>query len=149
MRRIRPQRARRALSLKSVVGVCAIAGALFGAAPVAAYAAGVDSTYGTVASYYTTHASLVYSPGYAQAGSHVYDNFGSPHSAGFLGARGRLFTSGGSLSCEGGIWYNASGSSYTDGWSCGRYASGSWYSYGVVWVNGNAYYTFTTPTRST
>jgi hypothetical protein len=64
---------------------------------------------------------------------------------GYAGARGRLFTSGGALSCEGSFGYNPSNTAYAVGGSCTRYYSGAWYSYGVTegW-NGSGYDAFYT-----
>jgi hypothetical protein len=74
---------------------------------------------------------------------------GTPN--GWAGSRGRLFTSGGSLSCEGTNRYN-SGGAYAFGQSCVRSSSGSWYSYGVsLGWNGSGYtsfYTFKSPNQN-
>jgi hypothetical protein len=71
---------------------------------------------------------------------------------GDAGSRGRLFTSGGSLSCEGSNTYNSSTGSLAVGYSCDRYTSGTWYSYGVsLGWNGSGYtsfYTYQSPNQN-
>ncbi len=71
--------------------------------------------------------------------------------SGWAGARGRLFTSGGTLSCEGANTYNSAGVNNATGLSCSRSTSGAWYSYGVAlgW-NGSGYtsfYTYQSPNQ--
>ena len=69
---------------------------------------------------------------------------------GYAGSRGRLFTSGGSLWCEGSNTYNSS--AFAAGYSCNSRTSGSWYSYGVsLGWNGsgyNSYYTYQSPNQN-
>ena len=71
---------------------------------------------------------------------------------GHAGARGRLFTSGGSLRCESSNQYNSTTTSFAAGTSCNAGTSGTWYGYGVAYGwNGSAYsayYTFQTPNQS-
>lgn len=71
---------------------------------------------------------------------------------GWAGARGRLFTSGGSLSCEGSNIYNSSAGSLAVGYSCNRFTSAAWYGYGVslAWNGGGytSFYTFKSPNQN-
>lgn len=90
----------------------------------------------------------------ASAFTHTAPNgFTAP--VGWVGSRGRLFTSGGALSCEGINTYNPSSlasGSYHVAVSCIRNQVGTWYSYGVsrAW-NGSGYnsvYTFLSPNQN-
>lgn len=68
---------------------------------------------------------------------------------GWAGARGRLFTQDGYLSCEGSNTYNAAYGDPAIGYSCVRTQPYVWYSYGVslAW-NGSgysSYYTYASP----
>lgn len=75
--------------------------------------------------------------------------------AGWVSSRGRLFTSGGALSCEGVNEYNDSqleNGTVVVGYSCTHTGTGTWYSYGVsqAW-NGSGYtafYTFKSPNQN-
>lgn len=91
------------------------------------------------------------SPGSARSMSLMGHNDGSTP-VGHAGARGRLFTSGGSLSCEGSNTYNSATNMFAAGTSCWRSTSGTWYGYGVVYgwdgTSYAAYYTFKTPNQS-
>lgn len=78
-----------------------------------------------------------------------------PASAGWVSSRGRLFTSSGALSCEGTNQYNSATLQPEEtvvGYSCYRYLSGSWYSYGVSqYWNGSGYsahYTYRSPNQN-
>lgn len=71
--------------------------------------------------------------------------------SGYMGARARLFNSGGSLIQESSIVYNSvCANSMTV--PTNRSASGTWYSYGITWgFNGsgyNSFYTFVSPNQS-
>lgn len=77
---------------------------------------------------------------------------GGGTTAGWAGARGRLFTSGGSLSCESSNTYNSTTGQPANPSSCVRYTAGAWYSYGVAlgW-NGSGYtslYTYQSPNQN-
>jgi hypothetical protein len=74
---------------------------------------------------------------------------------GYVGSRGRLFTGGGALSCESTNSYSnqsLSPGGYWGGFSCTRFTSGTWYSYGVsLTYNGSGYdstYTFQSPSQN-
>lgn len=118
-----------------------------------AYAGVAYSSYGysTVAGkQYQNRAVIGTSSGNAQATTETKRSSGSTP-IGWAGSRGRLFTSGGSLSCEGTNQYNSTGSGAL-GLSCIRYSVGTWYSYGVslAW-NGSSYqsfYTFLSPNQN-
>ncbi|ABK05568.1 hypothetical protein Arth_4397 (plasmid) [Arthrobacter sp. FB24] len=120
----------------------------FGAGSAVAGDAWGDTGYYTVSGIqYENFARVSTSTGQATAESWAR-RVGGNTPVGYAGARGRLFTSGGSLSCEGVDRYNPSTGSYAVGSSCARYSSGTWYSYGVTqgW-NGTGYtavYTFRT-----
>jgi hypothetical protein len=147
-------RSRSALALAGAI----IAAFLLGAIPTAAYA-NTTSTMGypTVNGKTYRMYALLYIPYPNQAGAYTYNgpNSGSI-AAGWAGANGRLFTSGGSLSCESGWGYSTSTITYPSFYgrrSCMRTQSGTWYSYGVTrhW-NGDSYdnyYTYKTPYGST
>lgn len=72
--------------------------------------------------------------------------------SGWAGARGRLFTSGGSLSCEGSNVYNSGTGTLAVGYSCQRLYAGTWYSYGVAlgWNGGGytSFYTYQSPNQN-
>lgn len=103
---------------------------------------------------YRNKAEVVTSTGQAHATAWVGPRYQSVGS-GWVGARGRLFTSGGALSCEGTTTYNgsslSSGSSHI-AWSCIRSQGGTWYGYGVTYGwNGSSYnpvYTFKSPNQN-
>lgn len=76
-------------------------------------------------------------------------------SSGWVSSRGRLFTSGGALSCEGSNTYNSgtlAAGATVYGSSCTRLTSGAWYSYGVsqAWNGGgySPFYTFQSPNQN-
>ena len=110
--------------------------------------------------YYTVagHQYLNYASVYGDTTNHFSDSttFAGPYSgsspAGWVGTRGRHFTSGGALSCEGTTTYNTSTLQSYQTWyssSCTRSGVGTWYSYGVsaAWT-GSAYqsvFTFKSP----
>lgn len=116
----------------------------FGAQP--AFAGVADSAFGYFtagSTQYANRATILTSSLNAQARTTTYRNSGSTP-AGWAGSRGRLFTSGGALSCEGTTIYNPA--LYpAHGFSCTRLSSGAWYSWGVSqgW-NGSGYNTFYT-----
>lgn len=137
----------------ATAGVAFAVAFLMGVSSQAASAgSAVSSTgYYTVAGIqYLSRAHIATTPGQASAGTWVERN-GASTPGGYAGARGRLFTSGGSLSCEGSTLYNDAGYGVF-AWSCTRSASGSWYSYGVGYGwNGSSYspfYTFTSPSQT-
>jgi hypothetical protein len=88
---------------------------------------------------------------FAQALTQTWWSTGSVTS-GWAGARGRLFTSGGSLSCEGSNQYNTTTGERAQGFSCSRTSSGAWYSYGVslAWTGSGyqSFYTFQSPNQN-
>lgn len=74
---------------------------------------------------------------------------------GWVGSRGRLFTSGGALVCEGTNKYNSDTLSANEtvvGYSCAKFQVGSWYSYGVVqlWAGSgySTHLTFRSPNQN-
>ena len=74
--------------------------------------------------------------------------------SGRIGSQGRLFTSGGTLSCAGAVRYSniaVSPGGFWQGTSCQR-GSGTWYSYGVSYTfNGSGYnatYTLISPNQT-
>ncbi|GAA4626338.1 hypothetical protein [Cellulomonas oligotrophica] len=89
---------------------------------------------------------------YAVASTRTQKNGSGSLAAGWGGARGRLFTSGGTLRCEGTNQYNPSGTTTVAGSSCLLNATGAWYSYGVsLGWNGSGYnsvYTFISPNQN-
>jgi len=101
---------------------------------------------------YINFASIATSSNVAQATTSTSRN-ASTTPSGWAGSRGRLFTSGGSLSCEGSTTYN-SGTiyGYHEAVSCIRFTSGTWYSYGVSYgYNGSGYnasYTYLSPNQA-
>ncbi len=108
--------------------------------------------YFTVAgNQYVNYAAILTSTGHAQASTTTSFSSGSTPT-GYAGSRGRLFTSGGSLSCEGANTYNPGPSYSAIGYSCTRTSSGAWYSYGVsLGFNGsgyNSYYTYQSPNQN-
>lgn len=119
-----------------------------GAAAVPAYAGVASGNVGfyTVAgNQYRNYATIVTSTNSARASTNTGpDNFTAP--AGWVGSRGRLFTSGGALSCEGGNVYSSTSMvkyQYLTGTSCTRSYGGTWYSYGVsLGWNGSGYQSF-------
>lgn len=72
--------------------------------------------------------------------------------SGWAGSRGRLFTSGGAMSCEGVNSYNSGSGTVAFGYSCTRRSGGTWYSYGVsIGWNGSGYssfYTYRSPSQN-
>ena len=121
--------------------------------PLPAFAAVAQSSVGaaTAGGYnYRNYAEI-------DSGVHYARTFGGPSNftvpVGWIGARGRIFSSGGALLCEGATQYNSSSfgpGAYWSGNSCTRSASGAYYSYGVTrfWNGGsyNDFYTYTSPT---
>lgn len=118
-------------------------------APALAQAGRSDSAYGyvTVNGAQFRNRAFVETSGtevWALAGTSMGHTDGSTP-LGHAGARGRLFTAGGVLSCEGLTRYNTT-TAYVAAGSCLQQAKGGWYSYGVsqAW-NGSSYgsyYTF-------
>lgn len=118
-------------------------------APSLAEAGRSDSPYGyvTVNGVQFRNRAFVETSGtdvWAFAGTSMGHTDGSTP-IGHAGARGRLFTAGGVLSCEGTNKYNTTTASVAAS-SCFQQAKGGWYSYGVTYAwNGSsygAYYTF-------
>lgn len=97
------------------------------------------------------YATIVTSANSAQARTSTQWNGGGT-TVGWAGARGRLFTSGGALSCEGTTTYNSVAGWPATGYSCTRTTSAAWYSYGVSYGwNGSGYtafYTFKSPNQN-
>lgn len=133
--------------------VALLAGLAVGASVQAAYAytvASSDSGYYTVAGHqYRNNAYIFsYAPSSHSALAQTYTQWSTPTTAaGYAGSKGRLFTSSGSMSCEGTIIYNTGQAAV--GSSCTRTTAGAWYSYGVSYgFNGSGYspfYTFLSP----
>ena len=127
---------------------------LFGFVPSAANAGSANSGIGTFTTNgvgYQNYANIYTSPGSARAYTYTGPRSTSVAS-GWVGSRGRLFTGGGALSCEGANSFSTqtlSAGTYWSGTSCGRGGSGNWYSYGVsLTYNGSGYnttYTFQSP----
>ncbi len=97
-------------------------------------------------------------PGQADVSTYVGPQSGYSIPAGWMSARGRMFTESGALYCEGGNVYNGGTISYpnlTNGTACRRYGSGfNFYSYGVTksWDGNGSYgnwFTFKSPMQST
>jgi hypothetical protein len=157
--RVGPLRFLERLGRRSVL-MCAaafLAAFLVGVAPGLAHAGWADSSvggFGPVNGHSYENYASVYTPsGYAIAYTYTGPS-GSSVASGWVGSRGRLFTSGGSLSCEGSNTYSTqtlTSGSYWSGTSCSR-GSGAWYSYGVsLAFNGsgyNSYYTFQSPNQN-
>lgn len=127
----RPKSAAKPLARAAVIGI--VVGALAGV-PLAAHAGTSYSAQGTFNHGGTAYnqAAVITSSAHAHASTSTWPAASTP--AGYIGSRGRLFTSGGSLSCEGTTSYNASTLpplGAQPGYSCHRYTSGTWYSYGV------------------
>lgn len=125
--------------------------------PAAAFAGNAYSAigYATVGGrQYENRAAIYTTTGTARAETQVGTTYVTAQ-PGWLGARGRLFTSGGALSCESSTVYNST--SYAAGTrfgtqSCVRTYSGTWYSYGVtpLWNNSgySPYYTLLSPNQN-
>lgn len=100
---------------------------------------------------YLNYATVETSSGRAEAFTQTRANT-IPTPSGWAGARGRLFSSGGALSCEGTNQYNTATGAGVFGYSCIRYTSGAWYSYGVSYGwNGSGYsafYSFISPNQN-
>ena len=141
----------------AIVLAAFVIGMTVGIAPAIATAGTATSATG----YYTIAGKQYrnFAKVYTSTGSATADTWAGPTSvsvaAGWVGVRGRLFTSGGALSCEGTNHYN--GSTMLAGdlfvWnSCVRGGSGSWYSHGVsLGWNGSGYnsvYTFKSPNQN-
>jgi hypothetical protein len=131
-----------------------VTGLLVGGGVAAANAGTADSAYGyyTVAGHqYRNQAVVATNPGAAAASTGTGWSAGGT-TAGWAGSRGRLFTSGGSLSCEGSNTYNGTTGTDAVGVSCRKTGSGSWYSYGVsLGWNGSGYtsfYTYQSPNQT-
>jgi hypothetical protein len=137
-------------SLSAVV----VATALTFAASAPASAGTAESTISGLSANgksYTASARIYTKTASAWAYSSIDSKSGNVPS-GWMGANGRLFTSGGTLVKEGGFSYNsgaASGISVPSGF---YNKSGTYYSYGVVRVwNGksyNSHYTFKSPNQN-
>jgi len=138
----------------------ALAGLILGLSAGPALAGTAYSSWGYFSVAGTSYRNMAYvyadttGSGSAKASTDAGPTSGTVGS-GWVGARGRLFTSGGSLSCEGSNTYNSSSlttSQVVTGASCWRYSHGAWYSYGVAlgW-NGSGYnsvYTFVSPNQN-
>jgi hypothetical protein len=135
--------------------VAAFVGAfLFGFVPTAANAGTANSGVGTFTTNgigYQNYATIRTSTGSALAYTYTGPRSQSVAS-GWVGSRGRLFTGGGALSCEGANSYSTTtvgAGAYWSGTSCTRTSSGNWYSYGVsLTYTGSGYattYTFQSP----
>jgi hypothetical protein len=134
-----------------------LAAIVVGAGTAPSIAAVAYSSVGqyTVGSYtYRNYATVNTNPGIANA---ITDTapWGFTAPSGWVGARGRLFTSGGALSCEGTNQYKSGSTpsgTYFGAASCSRLTSGTWYSYGVsLGWNGSGYqsfYTFLSPNQN-
>lgn len=138
--------------------VAAFVGAfLFGFVPTAASAGTANSGTGTFTTNgigYQNYASVRTSPGSAIAYTYTGPRSTSVAS-GWVGSRGRLFTSGGALSCESANSFSRvtlGAGAYWSGTSCTRGGSGNWYSYGVsLTYTGSGYattYTFQSQQQS-
>lgn len=131
-----------------MVGFTVGAGATLAAAGTSTSAYGYSTINGHQ---YINWASVTTTTNSAQARTVTQWNGGGT-TAGWAGSRGRLFTSGGALSCENTTVYNPSNGSIASGYSCIKNTVGSWYSYGVSYGwNGssyNAFYTFKSPNQS-
>jgi hypothetical protein len=157
---VRLQTRRRVAILLSTVFLASLAWAFSSTAAVASSSVQDNAVTGNAAS----------AVGYYSAGGRSYQNWSVVRTssfkadattltaftsglttAGYAGSRGRLFTSGGSLSCEGVNSYNTQDLAAV-GYSCIRKTSGAWYSYGVSYAwNGsgyNAFYTFKSPNQN-
>lgn len=100
---------------------------------------------------YSASAAVYTKTGSAWAYSRLDSKSGNVAS-GWMGANGRLFTSGGTLVKEGGFSYNSGAASGISIPSGTYYKSGTYHSYGVVRVwNGSSYnshYTFKSPNQN-
>jgi hypothetical protein len=135
-----------------------IAAALLGSSVGAANAGTAKSAYGylTTGGYQYQNYALISTNTqfhYATAWTTSKRTTGNTTPVGWAGSRGRLFTSGGAMWCEGTTLYNTG----TVGWaadasSCTANATGAWYSYGVAygWHGSGytAYYTFLSPNQN-
>lgn len=130
---------------------CFVVGALGALAPSAASAAYSFSSEGhyTAAGWTWTNQALVQTvnSSFVQANTQTYT---STSQTGISGSRGRLFTGyapSGPMSCEGNNVFN-SGNAFASAWSCNRYSSNSWWSWGVslAWTGSGyqSFYTFKT-----
>lgn len=154
----KPERSGGRRRIAAVLAGTFVAAFLVGVAPGLAYAGTANSgvgVFGPVYGHtYQNYASVITSGGSANARTYSGPT-GSSVPSGYVGSRGRLFTSGGALSCEGSNDYNTqalSSGTYWNGLSCYRYSSGAWYSYGVsLAFNGSGYnsnYTFRSPNQN-
>jgi hypothetical protein len=127
------------------------------AVPIGASAGTASSSVGSFSSgghSYTNQAVIHTSTGSASAQTLTAPS-GYTAPAGWVGSRGRLFASGGTLSCESSNLYSTGSlvsGQYWSQYSCTRTTTGAWYSYGVslVW-NGSGYnsvYTFQSPNQN-
>jgi hypothetical protein len=151
---------RRTLSRSRIIAAFAaafVAAFLFGFVPSAANAGTANSATGTFTTNgvgYQNYASVRTSTGSAIAYTYTGPRSTSVAS-GWVGSRGRLFTGGGALSCEGANSFSSvtlGAGAYWSGTSCTRGGSGNWYSYGVSSTyTGSGYattYTFQSPQQS-
>ena len=147
-RRARTHGWQRSVMVALVVGFTVGAGATLAAAGTATSAFGYSTINGHE---YQNYATIVTSTNNARAYTVTKWNSGGT-TAGWAGARGRLFTSGGALSCEGTTSYNPYDNWTATGYSCTRTTSGAWYSYGVSYGwTGSSYspfYTFKSPNQN-
>lgn len=157
MRNVGGRSARCGRSRRKVLAAVLLSGVLVG---IAAAPATAGTAYGSWGGYsaggvsYQNRAYIYTTSGQARA----YTQAGPTSTtvaSGWVGARGRLFTSGGALSCEGVNDYSTisltAGATWS-GLSCLRSATGAWYSYGVsLGWNGSGYnsvYTFLSPNQN-
>lgn len=148
--RNKPHGTRRWIALPAAVfGACF----LMALVPASASAGSAYSSYGyyTVDGHqYENQAEIVTVSDYAEA--LTYNQWTTEtQPAGWAGARGRLFTSGGSLKCQSAIVYNFSDDTMAEGY-CSSSTHGAWYSYGVAYgFTGSGYqpfYTFISPNQN-
>lgn len=133
-------------SLKIAIASAFAVGALIGGGFTSASAFTAQSSYGYFSAggnNYQNYASLNTGAGntYAAATTGTARQGGSTPS-GYVGSRGRLFMSSGSLHCEGSTTYNnaALSNAHWLAQSCAKTSAGTSYSYGVSYGwNGNGY----------
>jgi hypothetical protein len=150
-----PQRARTRIA--AALAAAFLGAFLFGFVPTAANAGTANSAVGTFTTSgvgYQNYASVRTSSGSALAYTYTGPRSTSVAS-GWVGSRGRLFTGGGALYCEGANSFSSvtlGAGSYWSGTSCSAGGSGNWYSYGVsLTYTGSGYattYTFQSPQQS-
>lgn len=121
--------------------------------------AGTAASAGTASSgvgnygVYNNQATITTSPGTAKASTMSGKQTGNA-AAGYLGARGRLFTNGSTVSiyCEGTTLYNSVSAHQQYAYSCTGGGSRTWNSYGVSrFYNGSGYndvMTFNSPNQT-